>query len=66
MLQLATRIRDLSGSSSEIVFNPLPEDDPRRRRPDLTRARQVLRWQPTTSLDTGLIKTIAYFRKRMA
>jgi UDP-glucuronate decarboxylase len=56
----------LSGSSSEIVFKPLPEDDPRRRRPDLTRARQVLRWQPTTSLDTGLIKTIAYFRKRMA
>ena len=66
MLQLATRIRDLSGSSSEIVFKPLPEDDPKQRRPDLTRARQVLRWEPTTSLDAGLNKTIEYFRKRMA
>ena len=66
MLQLATRIRDLSGSSSEIVFKPLPEDDPKQRRPDLTRARQVLRWEPTTSLETGLNKTIAYFRQRLA
>ncbi len=66
MLQLATRIRDLSGSSSEIVFKPLPEDDPKQRRPDLTRARQVLRWEPTTSLDAGLNKTIAYFRQRLA
>jgi dTDP-glucose 4,6-dehydratase len=66
MLQLATRIRDLSGSSSEIVYKPLPVDDPKQRRPDLTRARQVLGWEPTTSLDAGLNKTIAYFRKRMA
>ena len=64
MLQLATRIRDLSGSSSEIVFKPLPEDDPKQRRPDLTRARTLLKWQPQTSLDTGLAKTIAYFRGR--
>jgi dTDP-glucose 4,6-dehydratase len=66
MLQLAARIRDLSGSSSEIVFKPLPEDDPKQRRPDLTRARQVLGWEPTTSLDAGLDKTIAYFRQRLA
>jgi dTDP-glucose 4,6-dehydratase len=66
MLQLATRIRDLSGSSSEIVFRPLPEDDPKQRRPDLTRARKVLGWEPTTSLDAGLNKTIAYFRQRLA
>jgi len=66
MLQLAKRIRDLSGSSSEIVFKPLPEDDPKQRRPDLTRARQVLRWEPTTPLDAGLNKTIAYFRQRLA
>ena len=66
MLQLATRIRDLSGSSSEIVLKPLPEDDPRQRRPDLTRARQLLGWQPGTSLDAGLEKTIAYFRERLA
>jgi dTDP-glucose 4,6-dehydratase len=65
MLQLATRIRDLSGSSSEIVFKPLPEDDPKQRRPDLTRARKLLKWQPQTSLDAGLTKTIAYFRERL-
>jgi dTDP-glucose 4,6-dehydratase len=66
MLQLATRIHDLSGSSSEIVFKPLPEDDPKQRRPDLTRARKVLGWEPMTSLDAGLNKTIAYFRQRIA
>jgi nucleoside-diphosphate-sugar epimerase len=44
----------------------LPEDDPKQRRPDLTRARQVLRWEPTTSVDAGLDKTIAYFRHRLA
>jgi dTDP-glucose 4,6-dehydratase len=66
MLQLATRIRDLSGSSSEIVFEPLPEDDPKQRRPDLTRARKILKWEATTSLDAGLNKTIAYFRQRLA
>ena len=66
MLQLAKRIRDLSGSSSEIVFKPLPEDDPKQRRPDLTRARKILHWEPTTPLDAGLNKTIAYFRQRLA
>lgn len=66
MLQLANRIRDLSGSSSEIVFRPLPEDDPKQRRPDLTRARKLLGWEPRTSLDAGLVKTIAYFRERLA
>ena len=66
MVQLASRIRDLSGSSSEIVFKPLPEDDPKQRRPDLTRARQLLKWQPQTSLDTGLSKTIAYFREHLS
>jgi dTDP-glucose 4,6-dehydratase len=65
MLQLATRIRDLSGSSSEIVFRPLPEDDPKQRRPDLTRARKLLGWQPRTSLDAGLLKTVAYFREHL-
>src|SRR2546426_8994836 len=65
MLQLATRIRELCGSSSEIVFKPLPEDGPRQRRPDLTRARQVLGWEPKTSLEAGLVRTIAYFRERL-
>jgi dTDP-glucose 4,6-dehydratase len=68
MLQLATRIRDLCGSSSEIAFRPLPEDDPKQRRPELTRARRLLGWEPRTgtSLDAGLVKTIAYFRERLA
>jgi len=65
MIQLATRIRDLSGSSSEIVFKPLPEDDPRQRRPDLSRARKLLDWQPRTSLEAGLVETIGYFRERL-
>jgi dTDP-glucose 4,6-dehydratase len=66
MKELATRIRDLCGSSSEIVFRPLPEDDPRQRQPALARAREVLGWQPRTSLDAGLLKTIAYFREHLA
>jgi dTDP-glucose 4,6-dehydratase len=66
MIELATRIRDLCGSSSELVFKPLPEDDPKQRRPDLTRARKLLNWDPGTSLDAGLVKTISYFRERLA
>jgi dTDP-glucose 4,6-dehydratase len=68
MLQLATRIRDLCGSSSEIAFKPLPEDDPKQRRPELSRARRLLGWEPRTGtpLDAGLVKTIAYFRERLA
>jgi nucleoside-diphosphate-sugar epimerase len=65
MLDLAKRIRDLCGSSSEIVLKPLPADDPRQRRPDLSRARRIIRWDPATSLDAGLTKTIAYFRERI-
>jgi dTDP-glucose 4,6-dehydratase len=65
MLQLASGIRRLCGSNSEIVFKPLPEDDPKQRRPDLTRARQVLGWQPKVSLEDGLTQTIAYLRERL-
>ena len=66
MLELAKRIRDLCRSSSQIAFRPLPQDDPKQRRPDLTRAHNVLGWKPRTSLDAGLTKTIAYFRERLA
>ena len=65
MLQLAERIRRLSGTSAEIVFEPLPQDDPRQRRPDLTRARQLIGWAPATPLDDGLLKTIAAFKSRV-
>jgi dTDP-glucose 4,6-dehydratase len=65
MLELARQIRTLCGSSSEIVFQPLPEDDPKQRRPDLGRARQVLGWEPKTAIEDGLARTIAYFRQNL-
>ncbi len=64
VLRLAELIRDLCGSRSEITFHPLPVDDPRQRRPDISRARKVLGWEPKTSLEEGLEKTIASFRRR--
>ncbi len=64
VLRLAELIRDLCGSRSEIAFHPLPVDDPRQRRPDISRARKLLGWEPQTSLEEGLEKTIASFRRR--
>jgi dTDP-glucose 4,6-dehydratase len=65
MLELAKRIRDLCGSTSEIVFKPLPQDDPKQRRPDLGRARELLKWEPRTAIDSGLSNTIEYFRDQI-
>jgi dTDP-glucose 4,6-dehydratase len=62
MLELAELVRRLSGSRSEIEFRPLPQDDPRQRRPDTTRAREVLGWAPRTSMEDGLGRTLEYFR----
>jgi len=62
MLDLAKLIKRLTNSPSEIVFQPLPEDDPKQRRPDTTRAREILGWQPHTSLEDGLRRTLKYFR----
>ena len=64
VLRLAELIRDLCDSRSEIVFRPLPVDDPKQRRPDITRARKVLGWEPKITLEEGLKKTIASFRGR--
>ena len=64
ILQLAELIRDLCGSRSQIAFRPLPIDDPKQRRPDITRARKVLGWEPKVSLEEGLKRTIASFRGR--
>ena len=58
---LAEQIIALTGSRSEIVFLPLPSDDPKQRQPDITKARTLLNWEPTIALEQGLIKTIAYF-----
>ncbi len=62
MLELAEEIIRITGSSSKLTFEPLPEDDPTRRQPDITLARQVLDWEPTVSLTDGLTKTIEWFR----
>ena len=61
--QLADHVLALTGSRSEIVHRPLPEDDPRVRQPDISRARELLGWEPRVPLDEGLSRTIAYFRE---
>lgn len=65
MLEFARKIIRVTRSRSKIVFKPLPQDDPKQRRPDITRARKLLRWQPKVRLAAGLIKTIAYFRGKV-
>jgi UDP-glucuronate decarboxylase len=61
MLQLAAMVIDLTGSKSKIVHRPLPENDPRQRRPDISRAQEKLSWEPRTPLAEGLTRTISYF-----
>ena len=61
MLELAQKIIDLTGSSSKIIFEPLPQDDPMQRRPVIDLAKKELSWEPTVNLEEGLKKTIAYF-----
>ncbi len=63
--EFAEEIRKLAGSKSEIVYRPLPQDDPKQRKPDITRAREVLGWEPTVGRDEGLKVTMAYFQERM-
>jgi UDP-glucuronate decarboxylase len=70
ILELANLIRTADGlrmawPSSEIITRPLPQDDPKQRRPDITLARDLLAWHPTTALRDGLRPTIEYFRGRM-
>jgi dTDP-glucose 4,6-dehydratase len=62
ILQFAEYIRRLTGSQSPIVFEPLPEDDPQQRKPDIAKARAVLGWEPSVSLEAGLRLTVEYFR----
>jgi nucleoside-diphosphate-sugar epimerase len=63
ILELANIIKELTNSQSEIIFKELPEDDPKQRRPDITKAKTILNWQPNTELKEGLQKTIEYFKK---
>lgn len=65
VLEFAKEITRLTGSRSEIIFKPLPQDDPKQRRPDITRAKNLLQWEPQVDLETGLTKTIKYFAKKL-
>jgi len=65
MLELAEKVVQATGSSSEIVFQELPEDDPKQRQPDITKAREELAWEPTIALEAGLVRTVEYFRTRL-
>lgn len=62
MIELANKVLELTGSSSKIVYEPLPHDDPKQRRPDITLARRVIGYDPKIQLEEGLKKTIEYFR----
>jgi dTDP-glucose 4,6-dehydratase len=66
LLELAHKVLEVTGSSSEIVFEALPTDDPQQRRPDITKAKQVLGWEPTIALDEGLRRLVASLRPQAA
>jgi len=63
--QIAETIIEMTGSTSRIIYQPLPEDDPKVRKPDITRARTLLQWEPKVDLREGLTKTIEYFRTKV-
>ena len=58
-------MRKAAGGGGRIVFKPLPQDDPKQRRPDITRARTLLGWEPRVSLEEGLVETLSWFRKTL-
>jgi len=65
VLEFARAIIRATRSRSRVAFKPLPQDDPRQRKPDITLARKLLRWEPKVPLQQGLVKTIEYFRKKV-
>ncbi len=65
ILEFAEEIRKLSGTASQVVFKPLPQDDPKLRQPDISRARKLLKWEPKVGRDEGLKRTMDYFKKKM-
>ena len=65
MLEFAHEIIRATGAKSKVVFKPLPQDDPKQRKPDITLARKLLKWEPKVELADGLARTIAYFRRKV-
>ena len=65
VLEFAKKIIEMTHSKSEIVYKPLPEDDPQVRQPDIAKARKILGWEPKVKLEEGLVKTIEYFRSKL-
>src|SRR6187431_1368000 len=63
--EIARTIIKLVGTTSKIVYRPLPVDDPKQRRPDITRAQTILKWEPKIGLEEGLMKTVEYFKKKV-
>ena len=61
ILEIAQKILDLIGSKSKIIFQPLPQDDPERRKPDISLAKETLGWSPGVTMEEGLPRTIDYF-----
>ena len=64
--EIAEQIVALTGSTSQIVYRPLPQDDPRQRCPDIGKARELLHWAPKVALEDGLTRTIAYFEQALS
>lgn len=65
ILEFAKEVLELSGSKSEIVYKPLPQDDPKVRKPDITRAKQLLGWEPKVKRQVGMKQTLDFFKKKM-
>src|SRR5258706_3941189 len=65
VLEFAKKIIEITGSKSMIIYKPLPEDDPQVRQPDISRAKEILGWEPKVNLELGLQKTIEYFRSKL-
>jgi len=66
ILECARQVLKVTGSKSQIRYEPLPQDDPKQRRPDITKARQLLQWEPKIDLETGLRQSLDYFKKALA
>ena len=66
ILECAQRVLAVTGSKSQLRYEPLPQDDPKQRRPDISKARNLLGWEPKIALDTGLKMSLEYFREAVA